>query len=34
MRLFPRRQPVRGQLPLLLLMVGYTLTGLTLFFAG
>jgi hypothetical protein len=33
-RLFPRRQAVRGQLPLLLLMVGYTLTGLTLLFAA
>jgi len=33
-RLFPRKQAVSGQLPMLLLMVGYTLGGLTLLFAG
>jgi hypothetical protein len=33
-RLFPRRQALAGQLPLLVLMVGYTLGGLLLLFAG
>lgn len=33
-RLFPHPQAVLGQLPLLVLMVGYTLTGLWLLFAG
>jgi len=33
-RLFPRRQALAGQLPMLTLMVGYTLGGLTLLFAG
>jgi type IV secretory pathway VirB2 component (pilin) len=33
-QLFPRRQALAGQLPLLLVMVGYTLGGLTLLFAG
>jgi hypothetical protein len=33
-RLFPRRQALAGQLPMLALMVGYTLGGLTLLFAG
>jgi hypothetical protein len=32
-RLFSARTAVAGQLPLLVLMVGYTLTGLTLLFA-
>src|SRR5262245_4839659 len=33
-RLFPRRQAVAGQLPLLFLMIGYTIGGLLLLFAG
>lgn len=33
-RLFPRRAAVAGQLPLLVLMVTYTVTGLLLLFAG
>jgi hypothetical protein len=33
-RLFPRRQALAGQLPLLVLMVGYTTAGLLLLFAG
>jgi hypothetical protein len=33
-RLFPRPQALAGQLPMLVLMVGYTLGGLTLLFAG
>jgi hypothetical protein len=33
-RVFPRAQAVAGQLPLLVLMVAYTLTGLWLLFAG
>jgi hypothetical protein len=33
-RLFPRRQALAGQLPLLLLMVGYTVGGLVLLFAA
>jgi len=33
-RLFPRRQAVAGQLPLLFLMIGYTVGGLLLLFAG
>jgi hypothetical protein len=33
-RLFPRRRAVVGQLPLLVLMVGYTLGGLSLLFAA
>jgi hypothetical protein len=33
-RLFPRAKAVAGQLPLLVLMVGYTVGGLTLLFAG
>ncbi len=33
-RLFPRAQAITGQLPLLVLMVAYTVGGLTLLFAG
>jgi hypothetical protein len=33
-RLFPPRAAVAGQLPLLALMVAYTLAGLTLLFAA
>lgn len=33
-RLFPRRQAVAGQVPLLVLMVGYTVGGLSLLFAA
>jgi hypothetical protein len=33
-RLFPRRQALAGQVPLLIVMVGYTLAGLTLLFAA
>jgi len=33
-RLFPRTQAIVGQLPLLVLMVGYTLAGLTLLFSS
>jgi len=33
-RLFPRRQAVAGQLPLLFLMIGYTIGGLLLLFAA
>jgi hypothetical protein len=33
-RLFPRRQALAGQIPLLAVMVGYTLAGLTLLFAA
>jgi len=33
-RLFPRRQALAGQVPLLVVMVGYTLAGLTLLFAA
>jgi len=33
-RLFPHRQAVAGQVPLLVLMVAYTVTGLTLLFAA
>jgi hypothetical protein len=33
-RLFPRRQALAGQIPLLLLMVAFTLAGLLLLFAG
>ena len=33
-RLFPRRSAVVGQLPMLVLMVGYTIGGLTLLFAS
>ncbi len=33
-RLFPRPHAVIGQLPMLVLMIGYTLGGLTLLFAG
>jgi hypothetical protein len=33
-RLFPRRHAVAGQLPMLLLMIGYTVGGLTLLFAA
>ncbi|MGH8868891.1 MAG: hypothetical protein ACRDYU_12945 [Actinomycetes bacterium] len=33
-RLFPRRQALAGQIPLLLLMVAFTLAGLVLLFAG
>lgn len=32
--LFPRREALAGQVPLLVVMVGYTLAGLTLLFAG
>jgi hypothetical protein len=34
LRLFPRAQAVRGQIPLLILMVTYTVVGLLLLFAG
>jgi hypothetical protein len=34
LRLFPRAQAVRGQIPLLALMVAYTVAGLLLLFAG
>jgi hypothetical protein len=34
LRLFPRRTAVLGQLPLLVLMVGYTVVGLLLLFAA
>jgi hypothetical protein len=34
LRLFPRAQAVRGQIPLLTLMVAYTVAGLLLLFAG
>jgi hypothetical protein len=33
-RLFPRRHAVAGQLPMMLLMIGYTVGGLTLLFAA
>ncbi len=33
-RLFPRRQAIPGQVPLMVLMVGYTVGGLSLLFAG
>jgi len=33
-RLFPPRRAVAGQLPLLILMIGYTLGGLLLLFGG
>jgi hypothetical protein len=33
-RLFPATRAVAGQLPLLVLMIGYTVTGLVLLFSG